>query len=36
MDNMKRLIKKLLRENLTNDNEILNDPLYIEGKKIFP
>jgi hypothetical protein len=36
MDNMKRLIKKLLRENLTNDNEILNDPLYIEGKKYFP
>jgi hypothetical protein len=33
---MKELIKKLLRESLSNNDELLNDPLYIEGKKYFP
>jgi hypothetical protein len=33
---MKRLIKQLIRENLSNDSEFLNNPLYIEGKKYFP
>lgn len=32
---MKQLIKNLLRENLPNNSEFLNDPLYIEGKKYF-
>ena len=31
---MKEIIKKLLREELSN--EYLNDPLYIEGKKYYP
>lgn len=33
---MKNIIKQLLREALSNDNEYLNDPLYIEGKKFYP
>ena len=33
---MKNIIKQLLREGLSNNNEYLNDPLYIEGKKYFP
>ena len=33
---MKSLIKKLLRENLSKDSELLSDPLYLEGKKFYP
>lgn len=33
---MKQLIKKLLRENFSINTDFINDPLYIEGKKIFP
>lgn len=33
---MKQLIKKLLRENFSINTDFINDPVYIEGKKIFP
>jgi hypothetical protein len=33
---MKKVIKKLLREGLSINNDYLNDPLFIEGKKYFP
>jgi hypothetical protein len=33
---MENIIKKLLREGLSNDNGYLDDPLFIEGLKYFP